>query len=43
LWCIDDSVSEHYDSDKDPEYTPQLDNDEALVYNVPVADNYVNY
>ncbi|XP_060878520.1 uncharacterized protein LOC132950917 isoform X1 [Metopolophium dirhodum] len=44
LWCIDDSGSEHYDSDKDPEYIPQLDNfnlvDEALVYNGPVTDNY---
>ncbi|XP_016656093.1 uncharacterized protein LOC107882364 [Acyrthosiphon pisum] len=44
LWCIDDSNSEHYDSDNDPEYTPQLDNfnlvDEALVNDdVPVADN----
>uniref|UniRef100_A0A2S2P8W2 Uncharacterized protein n=1 Tax=Schizaphis graminum TaxID=13262 RepID=A0A2S2P8W2_SCHGA len=46
LWCIDDSSSEHYNSDDDPEYIPQLEIfylvDEALVNDdVPVADNYV--
>jgi len=52
LWYIDDSGSEHYNSDKDPEYTPQLNNinlvDGPPVYGVAVADdddalNYVNY
>jgi len=26
LFCIEDSSSDIYDSDKDPEYIPQLDN-----------------
>ncbi|XP_016658208.1 uncharacterized protein LOC107883293 [Acyrthosiphon pisum] len=33
LFCIDDSGSDIYDSDKDPEYTPQSDNILSVVNN----------